>query len=253
LVLQWEITGTGATTLPIVLAAVADGMGGYTNGHIASVMTVRTLAMEVIGGLSVLPWEEAPGRDALAAVLQDAIATCAARVNQAITSGYGPMGSTLAVALVYGRRLLVANVGDSRVYVMHKGLQQITVDHSVVAEMVSRGELTPLEAHTHPRRNEVYRAIGFGRPPQADLFDRELEAGDVLLLCSDGLHAMVSDPDLSAVLMQDRPLAARCQALVDLANTAGGVDNITTVAIQIVGTPGPSGTAPMAPPEGGAD
>ncbi|HEY3364976.1 MAG TPA: protein phosphatase 2C domain-containing protein [Symbiobacteriaceae bacterium] len=232
LVLQWEMAGPGANC-PVVLAAVADGMGGYANGHIAAVMTVRTLAAEVVGGLSVQPWEQAPGRDVLAAVLQDAIATCAARVNQAIGAGYGPMGSTLAVALVCGRRLLVANVGDSRVYVIRGELKQLTADHSVVAQMVARGELGLGEARTHPRRNELYRAVGFGRPPQPDYFDWELEAGDTILLCSDGLHMMVPDADLSAVLMQDRPLTARCRALIDRANAAGGVDNITGVAVQI--------------------
>lgn len=232
LVLQWEMAGPG-TPCPIVLAAVADGMGGHTNGHVASALTVRTLAAEVVGGLSVQPWDQPLGRDVLSAVLQDSIATCAARINQAISAGYGPMGSTLAGVLLCGRRLLAVNIGDSRVYVLRNVLKQLTTDHSVVAEMVARGDLKPADARSHPRRNELYRAVGFGRPPQPDFFDFELEAGDTLLLCSDGLHSLVPDADLAAVLAQDRPLQERCQELVDRANAAGGADNITAVAVQV--------------------
>ena len=142
------------------------------------------------------------------------------------------MGSTVVAGLLHASKVTLAHVGDSRAYLIAESIQQITTDHSVVAQLVSKGELTPDEARVHPRRNEIYRMIGFGRPVQPDLFTLQLQAGDVLLLCSDGLSNLVTDDELRATVAGGQSLEQAAQGLVDVANSRGGDDNITVVLVR---------------------
>lgn len=235
LLLQWEMAGAGAQ-VPVLLAAVADGMGGHEGGHLASALALRTLAAATLQRLCALPAGGPVGEAQLIAALREAIAAAAANVNAACARR-GPMGCTLAAALLWGRRLLVANVGDSRVYLVHQQLQQLTVDHSLVARLVAQGEISAEEARVHPRRHEIYRMIGFGRAAQPDFYAVDLVAGDAVLLCSDGLYTMVPEADLYAVFRRPGLSdAERCRLLVAMANDAGGEDNITAVLIRVDAT-----------------
>lgn len=143
------------------------------------------------------------------------------------------MGSTLTVALLTGPLLTIAHVGDSRAYLLRKGdLQQLSQDHSWVAEQVAAGILTPEEAQYHPRRNILTRAIGHVSNIEVDNFGVQMEEGDRLLICSDGLHSLVTDDEIGRILARDEPQQA-CQTLVDRANELGGKDNITVVIARV--------------------
>ena len=143
------------------------------------------------------------------------------------------MGATLVCAVPFPTRFLAANVGDSRLYLFHNGaLRQITHDHSYVAELVRREIITPEEAKTHPRRNWVTRAIGTEPHVKVDLFSEEWEAGDILILCSDGLFCSLNDADFCRILASCADLDDACETLSALAYENGSSDNITVVLIQ---------------------
>ncbi len=241
LLLQWEMFGEQAGG-QVALAAVADGMGGHANGNIASKMALRALSAALVQGLSRAPLEgpELLAPEQLANMLAEAVAAAAQQLIQAEQYGLVDMGTTLCGALFVGSGAYIANVGDSRAYLIdgEQGtIQQITQDHSLVAQLVAKGELTPEEALVHPKRNEIYRMLGFGRQAQPDLFTLQLQAQDTLLLCSDGLTNMVSDEELRQMLSGDLPLKEGADRLIDLANSRGGLDNITLVAVRVHADP----------------
>ena len=145
------------------------------------------------------------------------------------------MGTTLTAALLAGSVLSIAHVGDSRAYLLRDGkLHQITQDHNWVAEEVARGALTPQQARQHPGRNVLTRALGTVPSVDVDSVSVEVRGGDALLLCSDGLHSLVSDDEITETLAGEEPQQA-CQSLVERANALGGHDNITVVAARIDG------------------
>jgi len=170
----------------------------------------------------------------LPSLLGEAIQQVNAEVHQAAaqpeTRG---MGSTMTAAMLTGSSLAIGHVGDSRAYLLRNGrLQQLTRDHSWVAEEVARGALTPEEARTHRRRNLVTRAIGTSPQIEVDVMTLDLEVGDALLLCSDGLHSLVVDEEITRALTEQPPSSA-AQTLVDRANALGGKDNITVVVARV--------------------
>lgn len=236
LTMQWQLVGERGGA-PILLAAVADGMGGHSNGHLASKLVLRTLAATVAQGLAHAPLEGAEALDdhQVVSLLRDAVGAAARKMQEAEQHGLVDMGTTLCATLLVEQRAFIANLGDSRAYLYDGTLQQLTTDHSMVAELVNRGELTPAEARVHPRRNEIYRMLGFGRQADPDLFTLELEPGDILLLCSDGLNTMVENETIRAALQSESQLEAAAQRLVDLANEAGGEDNISLALIRVEG------------------
>ncbi|MFP5450564.1 MAG: Stp1/IreP family PP2C-type Ser/Thr phosphatase [Thermoleophilia bacterium] len=214
--------------------AVADGMGGAKAGEVAAQMAVDAV--------EALP-EPVSAED-----VRDAIA----RANGAIfdlaraDSDKAGMGTTLTAALLSGSALSVLHVGDSRAYLWRRGeLAQITDDHSVVVELVRRGSLSPAEAEVHPHRNVITRALGAERNVVADIVTQPLEAGDVILLCSDGLSSYVADAAIAAALADATDLNAAARELVALANRAGGADNVTVV-LGRVGPPDGSAAQPAA-------
>ncbi|MFZ5823379.1 MAG: Stp1/IreP family PP2C-type Ser/Thr phosphatase [Bacillota bacterium] len=233
LLMHWQMEGHDSGAM-LLLAAVADGMGGHANGHLASKMALRALAASLTQGFANAPLEgiASLSDEKLVDLLAAAVDGAVQKVNQAAEYGLNDMGCTLTAALLVGSRAFIANIGDSRAYLIAESPQQITTDHSVVAQLVSKGELTPEEARVHPRRNEIYRMIGFGRPVQPDLFTLQLQADDVLLLCSDGLSNLVSDEELQAAVAGGQSLEQAAQGLVDVANSRGGDDNITVVLVR---------------------
>ena len=214
------------------LLAVADGMGGHQSGEVASALAIQELVSRLSSdgvGDATLP--SAGRHDAL---MQRVVQEANAEVNRAATRPETRgMGTTLTSALLVGTDLFVAHVGDSRAYLLRKGkLRQITQDHSWVAEEVSRGALTPEQARDHPRKNVLTRALGIAASVQVDTMRVELEEGDVLLLCSDGLNSLVTDDEIGSALSKNDPQEA-CGSLVELANSHGGHDNITVVIARM--------------------
>lgn len=218
------------------LLVVADGMGGHNGGERASRLAVERFVDTIETGTG--PDEELLRR--ALAVANDAVHR-EAKANPELKE----MGTTLVAALLADGGGTVINLGDSRAYVFRNGtLRQVTADHSMVAELVRRGELTEAEAAVHPRRNVLTRAVGIEGNPKPELFTIDLGDGGVLLLCSDGLHGMVEDADIGRILRADWGLEDRCDALIDAALDAGGRDNVTVVLAQAgeggIGASGPA-------------
>lgn len=223
------------------LFAVADGVGGHEGGEVASSITVDTLREVVPDMLAqgdrTPPSGASRGTDREPAALRYAVSLANRRILEAAAQkpSLAGMGTTLTVLLLSGSRGIVAHLGDSRAYLLRSGrLRQLTEDHSLVAEQVKAGLLTPEQARTSSHRNVITRALGIKDDAAPDLRELALQPGDRFLLCSDGLTEMVGDKEISRVLAKHPPdLAVR--KLIDAANTAGGVDNITAVIVKILG------------------
>lgn len=224
------------------LFAVADGMGGHRGGEVASELALDALARTVEGG------PIASSGSLIDAVLDANEAVFDQANGDPDLRG---MGTTLcALALVEdadGERLVIANVGDSRAYVLQDGeLVQVTEDHSLVAEMVRGGHLTPDEAAVHPKRNIVTRALGIEADVAVDYWERDAVMGERYLLCSDGLFNEVAEPRIAATLRQVADAARAAKELVELANAAGGRDNVTCLVVDVTGSSSP-GEEPVGP------
>ncbi len=209
--------------------AVADGLGGHKAGEIASATAIESLA-ELDG--QTFPGPEA-ARDALLQAIEQ---SNQAVIDKALANDeYWGMGTTLTAAVVGDGWLQLGHVGDSRAYLLRDGtLRQLTNDHTIVAEAVRQGRLTPGEATHHPERSVLTRAVGLDPnlkvegPPAF-----ELEPGDQVLLCSDGLTEPVSDELIAAILATASDGQTACDTLIDAANEAGGPDNITVVLLRV--------------------
>ena len=229
------------------LFAVADGMGGAQAGEIASRIAASVLR-DSAGHV---------GEDAVVALIQEANR----RVYEAAATdeARSGMGTTMTAALVEDGTVRIGHVGDSRAYRVRDGrLEQLTEDHSLVAELVRSGRLSPEEADVHPQRSVITRVLGADPSVDVDTFSVETRPGDVFVLCSDGLTSMVDDQTILRIVEQNRSsLEQIARALVDAANRGGGEDNITVVAFEIAGETGEPGedTATMSPPaaDEGAD
>jgi serine/threonine protein phosphatase PrpC len=206
------------------LYVVADGMGGHNAGEVASQAALQEIYRA---------YYAAPGDD-VAAALRRAIASANQMIYQLARADARQtgMGTTAAVAAVRGRDVEIANVGDSRAYLIRAGrIMQITEDHSWVEEQVRAGVLTPEQARVHPQRNVITRALGTGPAVEPDLFTGQMLEGDVLLLCSDGLTGHLADAELLEIAGQLPPEQA-VKRLVDLANERGGSDNISVIVVR---------------------
>jgi protein phosphatase len=210
------------------LFAVADGMGGHALGEVASRLAIDTL-------YDVYYHTEPDPPLALRQAMEAANVT----VHYQASLRNVVMGTTLTVVVLHDTMLVVANVGDSRVYRLRDGrAQQLTQDHSLIAEQVRRGLLTPEQAQQSRLQNVITRCIGYRDTVEVDISESPLRAGDVILLCSDGLHSLLAPNELAAVVA-NQPLAAAAQTLVDLANMRGGPDNISCLLVRVVALPTP--------------
>lgn len=203
---------------------VADGMGGHNAGDYASRYAVETVVEEI-----EISFEKNPVK-ILGRAIERANKMIRQRAREDIS--YSGMGTTMVIATCIGRYLEVANVGDSRLYVVNDRIRQITQDHSLVEEMVRMGGIDRASARNHPDKNIITRAIGARDHVEADFFNLELQAGDMVLLCSDGLTNMMDDEAIHRVLKSGRSLEDRVEELVRVANQNGGKDNISVIVIE---------------------
>jgi protein phosphatase len=206
------------------LYAVADGMGGHAAGEVASEIAVSTLA------------RLAPRTPDTEALSNAVVSANFAVINAAQEKGRAGMGTTMTAAVLEKERLAIAQVGDSRAYLLHQGrMQQLTRDHSLMADMIEAGELTKEEARVHPQRSVITRALGSDPDMQPDLYELNVTAGDRLLLCSDGLSSMLEDPEIETVLKRTRDPQRCASMLVNEAIAAGGHDNVTVIVVDVEG------------------
>lgn len=223
--LRWSSPGAELLT-----AVLCDGMGGAQAGRLASTMAADTFMSHAANSL-----DESSAPADLQTILTEAVHYANARVYERAFSDYAcmGMGSTLVGILVNGKRAAVINVGDSRAYMIGKRrVAQITCDHSLVEDMVARGEITREQARSHPQRNIITRAIGVEASVAADVFDVKLHAGDRILLCSDGLSNLVSGEEMRIISGNHSEPEAVCNALLDLALKRGAPDNVSVFLVE---------------------
>ena len=216
------------------LAVLADGMGGYNAGEVASGMATTYVHTELgrwissQGGSSPNPKQTA-----------SAIERCVDDANLSILKAadanpnYFGMGTTIVVGVFQGPRLILGHVGDSRCYRLRDGaLEQITKDHSMLQEQVDAGLLTVEQAAVAPGRNLLTRALGVEESSKAEIHEHVVKSGDIYVMCSDGLNDMVSDKDIALVLISNHSLAGMATELVARANANGGRDNVSVLLTQ---------------------
>jgi protein phosphatase len=207
------------------LFVVADGLGGHAGGEIAS-----RLAVDVLGEKFPFPLSDAEKH------LEEALRAANDRIRERASKEpeLEGMGTTIVAALVQEDRAVIAHVGDSRAYLIRDGkLTQVTRDHTVIEEKLRAGLLSPREAMNHPHRHILSRALGIGDPLKLEKKTLPLHAGDLLLLCTDGLTNMLTDDEILKVVLSSSDVPSIPESLVKAANQRGGIDNITATALQI--------------------
>lgn len=254
------------------LFIVADGMGGYKAGEVASKLAVETIskaldslfkpltdqptlklnASDLEKTVKIAPVPSSSegmaqnktrklSETSVATAIEGQLTTAIQQANKAIIR-YGEqqsaargLGSTVTTAFIQGNQVSIANVGDSRTYLLRdKNLTALTRDHSLVARLVEAKQIEPDDIYTHPQRNLIYRSLGAGhKSVEVDIFHETIRPGDVFLLCSDGLWEMVRHQDLLKTLSEQSSPQTICDKLIDLANENGGEDNITAVVVQV--------------------
>jgi PPM family protein phosphatase len=225
----------------IGLAVLADGMGGYNAGEVASGMATTVIATEMQGifGKSATRARSADfGVEAVRQMLCEQVRRANATVYQAAQSQpqYAGMGTTLVASMFCDNRIIVAHIGDSRLYRLRAGrLEQITKDHSLLQEQIDSGVITREQARYSNHKNLVTRALGIDPTVEMDLTESDTQVGDIYLLCSDGLNDMVSDEEIEMTIdaLSDN-LSRAADQLVQLANDNGGHDNVSVILIRIV-------------------
>ncbi len=208
------------------LFLVADGMGGHKAGDYASRCAIET----------IVEYASNCEDESVVGTLEKAIhrANDVIREKSEADEALNGMGTTLVAATINADNIMcVANVGDSRLYVINnKEIKQITRDHSYVEEMVRMGEIKREQARTHPDKNIITRALGVEEKLDVDFFNVRLDPGDIVLLCSDGLTNMIEDEEIRMILQGQRDLVEKAESLVDAANDNGGKDNIAVVLVD---------------------
>lgn len=209
---------------------VCDGMGGPAGGRLASSVAVRTYLEELEARLEMGMSPDAVASASAAAV---SLANRAVRAAAAVNEGCQDMGTTLVAAVGWGGGAVVTNVGDSRAYyITRDGIRGITRDHSVVQDMVERGEITPEEARRHPKRNLITRALGPDEDPRCDNYLCPMGPGARLLLCTDGLTGPVSEQEILFEIIHGAGGGASLRRLVEIARERGAPDNVTAVLME---------------------
>jgi len=230
----YELTGfQHPREFHIGLYAVADGMGGHEAGEVACKLALNalleTIQQEVLralaqnmGSFFEVKWDD---------VLRNGFENANKVVYERAKDMHSDMGTTMVAALIVGNRVYIANVGDSRAYILSRNLRQVTKDHSLVQQLVDIGQIKPEEARVHPHRHVIYRAVGLHQHVEVDMFEELLNAGDKLLLCSDGLCDMLEDSEIEDIMLSEQEINKACEELIRKANENGGFDNITVVIV----------------------
>ena len=209
------------------LAIIADGIGGHQGGDVASAMAVSHLGHEFEQTELTTP---TAARTWITGEITAENQSIIDKSNE--FADLNGMGTTLVAALYFTEEVVIASIGDSRAYLLRDGqLRQLTEDHSLVNELVKRGEISKQAARHHPQKNVIIRSLGISADARFDLNTYPLVLGDQLLLCTDGLTNMVTDSEIQKVLLSERPTAEKCDRLIEMANAAGGLDNITVLII----------------------
>lgn len=208
------------------LFLVADGMGGHKAGDLASRLCIDEIVKQIRDSQARTP----------VSAFEQAISVANTCVYERSMEDFelAGMGTTIVGAMIENNTAYIVNIGDSRLYRLHEKLEQITVDHSLVEEMVQSGEIQKEEMRTHPNKNIITRALGTDNLVRPDCFEVKVEEGDVLLLCSDGLTNMVDDHEIEKIVIrhkEDMKLAG--ENLVRQANEAGGKDNISVILVRL--------------------
>lgn len=214
-----------------LLCIVCDGMGGAKSGNIASALAIDVFVQEVEATRTSGMTDEQIGRMLKAGVKQANFSV----YDQAMQfSDFEGMGTTLVAVYIEGNRAFVVNVGDSRAYLINNnGVGRITTDHSLVQVMIQRGELTPEEARHYPGKNLITRAIGTEPVVECDLFRLQVERGDCILLCTDGLSNLVDEQEMLFEVVHGVNRQLCCQRLLEIAKSRGAPDNVTSVLTLI--------------------
>jgi len=217
------------------LFMVADGMGGAAAGEIASAMAIEVVLRELSEALTAA---DAPDKETYASALKRATATANAQIHRFALEHpeFRGMGTTATIAGVLGDTLFLAQVGDSRAYLVRDGVaRQITKDQSLMQKLIEAGEITEEEAEQSERRNIILQALGPESQIKVDLTHQQVRRNDVLVLCSDGLSGQVKIDEIARVVIEEQDLMMVCKRLIDRANENGGPDNITVIAARFDG------------------
>jgi serine/threonine protein phosphatase PrpC len=223
---------------PTLTAVLADGMGGYNAGEIASGMATAFIKSELSR------WLIEAGEGAKAREVRRAMEICVDNANRSIFNSansnahYAGMGTTLVVGVFREDKLVLGHIGDSRCYRLRNGvLAQITKDHSLLQEQMDAGLITAEQAATSSIKNLVTRALGVDESVLLEVNEHPVLANDLYLMCSDGLSDMIDDNDINRVVSTDMPLEQKAKQLIDLANGNGGRDNISVLLVELRDTP----------------
>jgi protein phosphatase len=218
------------------LYAIADGLGGNDDGEIASELAIRALSEHLLKFIARPDWTGdsiLTNNDLLMKLLSQAIHYANFQVLTQSKYKGNRMGTTLTAMLVFGRQVYIANVGDSRLYLFRENsIQQLTEDHSLVANLVLAGKIGRNEIYNHPQRNVITKCLGQREDLEIDLNSMEIYPGDTFFLCSDGLWEMVRDDEIKEILQKYHNPKWACRKLVQAANKNGGVDNISIIVVN---------------------
>lgn len=219
---------------PLLLLAVADGMGGHAAGEVASSMTLDVIRSYLDSHRQKLLQAAAQGKTLLP-YLGEMLALANAQILQSSgeNSEYNGMGTTLTMILHVLEMSWLAHIGDSRAYLFREqSIQQLTEDHTLVSQLVKNGQIRAEEASDHPQRNILTRALGTDKDPGFDIIPLSLRKGDRLLLCTDGLHSHVGAEEIAGIIAESSNREEAVKKLVNLANARGGTDNITVILAE---------------------
>ncbi len=206
------------------LFALADGMGGYNGGEYASSRSVEIICEYIENSQDTTPRR----------LFEEAIKAANSEIRNKASDNpeLDKMGTTIVLASVIGECLQIANVGDSRLYIIGDDIRQVTVDHSYVEEMIKMGSLDRESARTHPQKNIITRAIGASEDIVPDFFTVKLKKNEMILMCSDGLTNMLEDEEILMLVRKERDLAGMAVKLIEAANDNGGLDNVSVILIK---------------------
>lgn len=230
-----SVLAEGINDLPFGICMVADGMGGHKNGEIASGVAARVVSKYLVNKvfLRFLELHKEPVDESIQETIQNAVAEAQRAVVRYAPGG----GTTLTCAMLVGEQVTVAHIGDSRAYFIYSDgrIQKITKDHSLVQRMVEIGEITEVEAQTHPQKNVLLKALGQNDPVKADIQTFQFPKNGFMLLCSDGLWGLVSDSEIYRIVSSNSDPAIACHQLIEMANANGGPDNISVIILTLRG------------------